>query len=170
MAESNENLTTDQQQAQTQQAQLDPQMQFMIHRVYLKDLSIESPNSPYVFQQEWHPEIEINLNVEHKEISDLVEHGYEVALVVRLTARLQEKTAILVEATESGIFTVTGATGEVLEHILMVLCPNILFAYVREIIADSMMRAGLQPVHLAPMNFDLLWEEHKKKSKGATQA
>ncbi len=142
------------------------QPEFFIHRIYVKDLSIELPNSPQVFVEEWRPEIELNIRIDHKAVTDLASDSYEVTLFLKVTAKLpQDKVAVLVELTEAGIFKVAGWHGEELDRMLGAFCPSIIFPYAREVIAESMARASLQPLHLAPINFDALYEERKKQQQ-----
>ena len=142
------------------------QPEFLIYRIYIKDLSIELPNSPSIFAKEWKPEIELNVKVDHQAVQDWANDTYEVMLALKLTAKLPEnQTALLIELIEAGLFKITGWQGENLENMLRAFCPNIIFPYAREIIADSMARTGLPPLHLAPINFDALYEQHKKQQQ-----
>lgn len=146
------------------------QPEFFIHRIYVKDLSIELPNSPGIFVMEWRPEIELNIRIEHKALADLAPDTYEVLLFLKVTAKLPgDKIGVLVELTEAGIFKVAGWEGENLERMLGAFCPSVIFPYAREVIADCMSRASLQPLHLAPINFDVFFDERKKQQNRGQQ-
>lgn len=135
---------------------------FAIQRIYTKDISLEMPQAPAIFASEWNPEVELNIKVDHHEISDLLQDGHEVSLEVTLNAKLPNKrTAILIELTQAGIFKITGWEGEELKRMLGAFCPGIIFPYAREQIADLMTRANLPPFHLAPINFDAFYEQRK---------
>lgn len=154
-------------------AKVDPtsnveQMQFMIQRVYLKDLSFEAPNTPEVFRQQWEPELSLDLNTTNR----LLEPGvYEVVLTVIATVKNQGSIAFLVEAKQAGIFTVQGAEADQLDHLLGSFCPNILFPYAREAITSEVIRASFPQLVLAPINFDALYlAQLEEKRKNATHA
>ena len=144
--------------------------QFMIQRIYTKDLSYETPNTPAVFQQQWEPELTLDLNTAHT----LLEEGvYEVVLTVTATVANQKTTAFLVEVKQAGIFTIQNAPQDQLDHLLSSFCPNILFPYAREAITSQVIRGSFPQLVLAPINFDALYmqkiaEEKEKKSAADT--
>jgi len=143
--------------------------QFMIQRIYVKDLSFETHNTPAVFQQKWEPEMSLDLNSEHT----LLEKGvYEVTLTVTATVKNQDATAFLVEVKQAGIFTIQGAPAEQLDHLLGSFCPSILFPYIREAITAEVIRGSFPQLVLAPINFDALYMqqlEEKQKAKAASE-
>jgi len=144
--------------------------QFMIQRIYVKDLSFETTNTPAVFQQKWEPELSLDLNAQHTLLEDGI---YEVSLTVTATVKNQSVTAFLVEVQQAGIFTIKGAAAEQLEHLLGSFCPNILFPYAREAITAEVIRGSFPQLVLAPINFDALYMqqmEEKQKAEATKEA
>ena len=129
-------------------------MQFLIQRVYTKNLSFETKHTPVIFQKNWEPELNLDINVQHSAMNDEI---YEVVLRVTATVKNLAETAFLVEVEQAGIFTIQGASGEQLNHILGSYCPSILFPYAREIISSTVSKGSFPPLVLAPINFDALY-------------
>lgn len=129
-------------------------VQFMIQRVYVKDLSYETVNAPAVFQQQWEPELSLDLNTSHTVLAD---DAYEVVLTITATVKNQAETAFLVEIQQAGIFTIRGAVPDQIEHLLASFCPNILFPYAREAISSEVARGSFPQLVLAPINFDAIY-------------
>jgi preprotein translocase subunit SecB len=129
---------------------------FSIDRIYVKDLSLENPGSPQSFTLQEQPQIEVGLRTRAEPVQPDV---YECVLTVTLTAKAGDKTLFLVEASQAGIFTIRGVPAEQLQPVLAINCPTILFPYVREVLADAVTRAGFPPVHLAPINFEGLYQQ-----------
>ncbi|MFP1779952.1 protein-export chaperone SecB [Lonsdalea quercina] len=127
---------------------------FQIQRIYTKDISFEAPKAPQVFQQEWSPEVKLDLDTASSQLADDV---YEVVLRVTVTALLGEETAFLCEVQQAGIFTVSGLEGPQLAHCLGAYCPNVLFPYARECITSLVSRGTFPQLNLAPVNFDALF-------------
>lgn len=138
------------------------QRQFSIQRIYTKDISFETPNSPEIFMKEWKPEINVNLN---NAIKDLGEGNIEVALTVTVTAKIEDHTAYLAEATQSGIFLARGIPEEEMGPMLGVYCPNVLFPYVREVLSDLITRGSFPQFLLAPVNFEALYAQQIQQQK-----
>lgn len=137
--------------------------QFMIQRVYVKDSSFETPNTPAVFQQQWEPELSLDVNNSHTLLEDNV---YEVVLTLTATVKNQNAVAFLAEVKQAGIFTIQGAPAEQLAHLLGSFCPSILFPYARETITSHVIRGSFPQLVLAPINFDALYMQHlEDKSK-----
>jgi preprotein translocase subunit SecB len=130
------------------------QGQFGIQKIYVKDLSFETPNSPMVFQEEWTPTVNMDIANSASRIS---EELCEVVLSVTVTVTSAEKTMYLVEAQQAGIFLISGFTDDVTNRMLATACPNILFPFAREMIADLVTRGGFPQLLLAPVNFDALF-------------
>ena len=131
-------------------------IQFSIEKIFVKDLSLENPGAPQSFQMTDAPQIEIGLRTRGEQIDkDL----YECVLTITVTARVGDKTVFLVEAAQAGIFGIRGVTPDQLQPVLAVHCPTVLFPYARETVADATMRAGFPPVQLAPINFDVLYQQ-----------
>lgn len=148
-------------QAMPDQAQ-QPEVNFMIQRLYLKDMSYETPNTPEVFQQKWEPELNLDLNISHKELENGV---YEVILSVTVTVTNQSATAFLIEIKQAGIFTIQGAADEQKNHLLESFCPGILFPYARELITSQVIRGSFPQLVLAPINFDALYMQKMQEKK-----
>ncbi|MGL9733387.1 MAG: protein-export chaperone SecB [Symbiopectobacterium sp.] len=127
---------------------------FQIQRIYTKDVSFEAPNAPQVFQQDWQPEVKLDLDTAS---SQLAEGVYEVVLRVTVTSMLGENTAFLCEVQQAGIFTVSGLEGTQLAHCLDAYCPNILFPYARECVTSMLTRGTFPQLNLEPVNFDALF-------------
>ena len=140
--------------------------QFMIQRIYVKDLSYETPNTPAVFQQQWEPELNLELNTSHTQIEQGV---YEVVLTVTATVANQKTTAFLVEIKQAGIFTIQGAPTNQLDHLLNSFCPNILFPYAREAITSQIIRGSFPQLVLAPINFDALYMQRLSEQQGQVE-
>jgi len=140
--------------------------QFMIQRIYIKDLSYETPNTPKVFQQQWEPELNLELNTTSTELEANV---YEVVLTVTATVANQKATAFLVEVKQAGIFTIQGAAGPQMDHLLNSFCPNILFPYAREAITSQVIRGSFPQLVLAPINFDALYMQQMEEKQKAKQ-
>ena len=139
-----------------QAAQQQPQPQFSIQRIYVKDASLETPNSPQIFTKEWKPEINLEMNTRTTPLSD--EH-FEVILTLTVTAKNEEETAFLVEVQQGGIFLVAGMNEQESGHALGAFCPSILFPYAREAIDTMVTKASFPPLMLAPVNFDALYAQ-----------
>lgn len=140
--------------------QQDLQHQFFIQRLYTKNISFESPNTPAIFQDEWEPELNLNLNVKH---AHLGEDTYEVILSVTTQVKNKDKVAFLVEVDQAGIFTIQGANDEQLEHVLGSFCPTLMFPYAREIISSEVVRGSFPPLVLSPVNFDAIFWQQKQQ-------
>ncbi len=146
--------------ASSQNTGTDKKMEFNIQRIYIKDLSFETPNSPQVFREKWQPQVDVELNVNTQ---NLGENNYEVKVSLTTTVKTEDKVAFLAEVQQAGIFTITGWSGDQLHRMLGSYCPNILFPYARETISDLVIRGGFPPLYLAPINFDHLYEQQLKQ-------
>jgi preprotein translocase subunit SecB len=129
---------------------------FHIQRIYLKDCSLEQPNSPEIFLEKATPDIDIEVNVSASRIQESV---FEVVVMGTVTIKQNEKVAILVEAKQAGIFEVVNFPEEQIDPIISIACPTIIYPYLRSNIADLISRAGFQPVHLSEINFQALYEQ-----------
>jgi preprotein translocase subunit SecB len=139
---------------------------FAIEKLYIKDASIEVPNAPEIFTLREAPQIGIELNNSAK---PLAEGFYDVSLQVTVTSKQEDKTAFLVEVTQSGIFQINNMPPQGLEMVLAITCPNILFPYAREAISDMTTKAGFQPVLLNPINFENLYIQQKQQQEQANK-
>lgn len=130
------------------------EQQFIIQRIYIKDVSFEAPNSPGVFTQDWNPDTNLDLNTQ---VNTLANDNYEVELAITITVKSGGKTAFLVEVKQAGVFFITGYEQDQLNHLLAAYCPNILFPYAREVIASMVSKGSFPELHLSPINFDALY-------------
>lgn len=136
---------------------------FIIEKIYTKDISFETPNSPQIFSVgEWSPEI--NLQLSNKGVK-LREGVHEVTLTITVTAKLKETTAYLVEVQQAGIFNMQGVGEQELAAIIGSYCPTILFPYARVVISDLVINGGFPQLVLNPVNFDALYAQHLKEMK-----
>lgn len=131
---------------------------FQIQRVYLKDMSLEQPNSPAIFLEQEAPNIEVAVDVG---VEALAETIFETVVTLTLTAKIKDKVAFLVEGKQAGIFEAANIPPEQLDPLLGIGCPNIVYPYLRANIADMITRAGFPPVHLAEINFQAMYEQQQ---------
>lgn len=143
--------------ADTENTNNTPEQQFAIQKIYVKDVSFESPNAPLSFTEEWQPQSNLELNTNGQAIDDNI---MEVVLSLTVTVTNNDKTAYLVEVQQCGLFHIAGFTDEEKAHMLGSFCPNILFPYARETVSDLVTRGGYPPLLLAPVNFDALYAQH----------
>lgn len=137
-----------------------PQQAFGIQKIYTKDISFESPNSPAIFTHEFQPQLSVDLNVESKKLQDDV---YHVVIRVTATTKVEENTAFLCEVEQAGIFTLQGFNDAELSYMLGVQCPNALFPYARETISDLVTRGGFPQLLLEPVNFEAMYANHMQQ-------
>ncbi|MCC6868872.1 MAG: protein-export chaperone SecB [Burkholderiales bacterium] len=137
-------------------AEAAPQPSFAIERIYVKDLSVENPGAPQSFQLAEAPQIEIGLRTRAEQVAPDV---YECVLTITVKATTGDRTVFLVEASQAGLFTVRGVPATDIQPVLGIACPNVLFPYARETIADAIGRTGFPAVHLAPINFEALYQQ-----------
>jgi preprotein translocase subunit SecB len=140
---------------------------FQIQRVYLKDLSLEQPNSPQVLLEQGQPQVEINLTLGAETISEAM---YEVTVMATVTTRINDKTLFLVEAKQGGIFEIRNIPDEQLKQILGIACPNIVYPYLRAIVSDVCTRAGFPPVVLSEVNFQAMYEAQQAEVQAQAAA
>ena len=148
-------------------AEQDTQPGFGIEKLYVKDASIEVPNAPQIFTERTAPQVNVELGNSAQKLDEGI---FEVAIKVTVTAKIGDKTAFLVEATQAGIFAIRNVPAENLEPILAVTCPNILFPYAREAVSDMVTRAGFAAVLLNPINFEALYMQQKQQAENAAKA
>lgn len=145
-----------------QPQQQQPQPQFGIQKIYLKDLSLEIPNAPQIFLQQEAPDIDIQVHNSAAAL-DAANGLYEAVLTVTVTAKVQDKTAFLVETAQAGIFQILNLPPQELEAVLAILCPNTLMPYARETVSSVLIRAGFPPVVLQHMSFDAAYQERLRQ-------
>ncbi len=138
---------------------------FNIEKLYVKDLSLEIPHAPGIFLERENPQIELQLQSQAGQIEEGV---YEVVVTVTVTAKLAEKDKImfLIEAKQAGIFQARNIPADEIETVLAVLCPNILYPYLREVVSDAAVRGGFAPVILNPVNFEAIYQQQKQQQAG----
>src|SRR3954466_11883353 len=123
---------------------------FQIQRVYLKEASLEQPNSPAILLEQEQPAVDIQLGVEAGQAAEGV---YEVCVTATITTKIKDKTVFLVEAKQAGIFEIRNLPSDQINPVLGIACPQIAYPYLRATVADIVTRAGFPPVHLAELNF-----------------
>jgi preprotein translocase subunit SecB len=136
---------------------------FSIEKIYVKDASLEAPNSPQVFFEPTQPQVEVQLQNTAERIAEAL---YEVVVTVTVTAKAGDRTCFLVEGAQAGIFQIRNVPDGELESILGIACATILFPYARETVADLIARAGFPPIHLAPVNFEAMYAARKQAEAG----
>jgi preprotein translocase subunit SecB len=134
---------------------------FQIQRIYLKDLSLEQPNSPQILLEQQQPQVEINLALAAEPV---VEGIYEVAVTATVTTKVGDKTLFLVEAKQAGIFEIRHIPQEQLQQIIGIACPQIVYPYLRAVISDVCTRAGFPPVLLSEVNFQAMFEAQRQQA------
>lgn len=148
----------------TEAAQEANQPVFNIEKIYVKDLSLEIPHAPHIFLERENPQIDVQLDTMTEKIEADV---YEVSITNTVTAKIGEKVMFLIEVKQAGIFRLSNLPKDDIEPVLAVMCPNILFPYLREVVSNLTVRAGFAPVMLNPVNFDLLYHQHKQQQVAA---
>lgn len=129
---------------------------FQIQRVYLKDASLEQPNSPQVFLEQEAPNMEVAVDVGAEMLAEGI---FESTVTITVTAKVKDKVAFLVEGKQAGIFEARNIPAEQLDPLLGIGCPNIVYPYLRANIADLITRAGFPPVHLSEINFEAFYQQ-----------
>lgn len=149
---------------QTHAAAAERAQVFQLQRVYLKDASLELPHAPQIFLEQEAPQVDVQLEVTHDKVLDGI---YEVIVRATTTARIKDKVLFLVEAKQGGIFEMRGIPNEQFDAIVGIVCPGIVYPYLRANIADLINRTGLPPIHLAEINFEALYQQRLAQQPGA---
>ena len=136
---------------------------FQIQRVYLKDVSLEQPNSPAILLEQESPTVDIQLGVDATPVADGL---FEVTVTATVQTRIQDKTVFLVEAKQAGIFEIRNLPEEQMGAVMGIACPQIVYPYLRGNVADLIQRAGFPPVHLAEINFQAMYEQQQAQAAG----
>ena len=144
-----------------------PQQVFVIQKIYTKDVSFESPNTPELFTTEFQPALSMDLNVESKLLEGDI---YHVIVRVTATTKVDETTAFLCEVEQAGIFTLSGFDDAELSYMLGVQCPTALFPYARETVSDLVARGGFPQLLLEPVNFESMYHEHMQQRQNEAEA
>jgi preprotein translocase subunit SecB len=143
-----------------------PQAQFALQRIFVKDVSFESPKAPEVFRGQWQPKVNLELNSSHNSMENDL---YEVTLKITITARNEtDEVMYLTEVQQSGIFLIKGLENAALMQTLGAFCPSVLFPYARETIDGLVIKGSFPPLMLAPVNFDAIYEQSRQKREEST--
>ena len=145
-------------------AEADSNPVFQIQRVYLKDLSLEQPNSPQILLEQQQPQVDINLALSAEGVSEGL---FEVCVTATVTTKVGERTLFLVEAKQAGIFEIRNVPQEQLQGVVSVVCPQILYPYLRAIVSDVCTRAGFPPILLTEVNFQAMYEAQQQQQATA---
>ena len=137
---------------------------FQIQRIYLKEASLEQPNSPAILLEQEQPSVDIQLGVEANPVADGV---YEICVTATVQTKIKDKTVFLVEAKQAGIFEIRNLPQDQMGPIMGIACPQIVYPYLRGNVADLIQRAGFPPVHLAEINFQAMYEQQQAQAAGA---
>ena len=140
-------------------AELDPV--FQIQRVYLKEASLEQPNSPAILLEQEQPSVDIQLAVDATPVAEGI---FEVGVTATVQTKIQDKTVFLVECKQAGIFEIRHLPEEQMGPIMGIACPQIVYPYLRANVADIITRAGFPPVHLAEINFQAMYEQQQAEA------
>ena len=140
---------------------------FQIQRLYLKDLSLEQPNSPQILLEQAAPQVDINLALGAAPIAEGV---YEVTVTATVTTKVNDKTLFLVEAKQAGIFEIRNIPEDQLQQIIGIACPGIVYPYLRAVVSDVCTRAGFPPVLLTEVNFQAMFEQQRAQAAVAAAA
>ncbi len=138
------------------------QATFTIQKIYTKDISFETPNSPNIFREEWKPELDLQLSNTYNQLDD---DTHEITLSVTVTAKVEDKVAFLVEVQQAGVFTLRGYSSEEMGPLVGSYCPNTLFPFAREVISDIVLKGGFPQLVLAPVNFDALYMQQIEQAQ-----
>ena len=134
---------------------------FQIQRVYLKEASLEQPNSPAILLEQEQPSVDIQLGVEANPVAEGV---YEVCVTATVQTKIKDKTVFLVEAKQAGIFEIRNLPEDQMGPIMGIACPQIVYPYLRGNVADLIQRGGFPPVHLAEINFQAMYEQQQAQA------
>ena len=140
---------------------------FQIQRVYLKEASLEQPNSPAILLEQEQPAVDIQLGVEATPVAEGV---FEVSVTATVHTKVKDKTVFLVEAKQAGIFEIRNVPEDQMGQIMGIACPQIVYPYLRGNVADLIQRAGFPPVHLSEINFQAMFEQQQQQAQAAANA
>jgi preprotein translocase subunit SecB len=138
---------------------------FQIQRVYLKEASLEQPNSPAILLEQEQPGVDIQLGVEAAPVAEGI---FEVCVTATVQTRIQDRTVFLAECKQAGIFEIRNLPEDQMGPIMGIACPQIVYPYLRGNVADLIARGGFPPVHLAEINFQAMYEQQQAEAAGAS--
>ena len=138
-------------------------------KIYIKDVSLETPNSPTVFTQEWQPKLNFDIGQKVTKVSD--DGAYEVVLILTATTTVDDVTAYLAEVHQAGIFTIQNTEPQQLDHLLSVFCPQMLYPFACAVLTDLVTRGGFPQLVLAPLNFEAIYQQrlHEAQQHAAAE-
>ena len=137
---------------------------FNIEKIYVKDLSVEVPNAPAIFLERDAPQMEMQINTQSAQVDEGI---YQSIITLTISAKINDKTAFVVELQQGGIFRIQNLPPEALEPALAIGCPNILFPYARESVSDAVLKAGFPPLLLQPVTFEALYLQQQQAASQA---
>lgn len=151
-----------------------PEPRLTIERIYLRDVSFESPQAPAIFAREWQPQVQVDINARNQALADAGAQGgadgtgeqserFEVVLTLTLEAKHDDVAAMIVEVQQAGIFRLQSMDAALREHVLATACPAALFPYLRETLDSLAVKGSFPPIQLAPVNFEALYAEAKRR-------
>ncbi len=145
-----------------------PQQQISLQKIYVKDISFETPNSPEIFfqQTQSQPVVDIQVGIE---VAQPNQQFYEVILSVTVTVSLSDKTAFLAEIKQAGLFSLVGFDESQTHYILNSYCPNTLFPFAREAVSDLVTRGGFPQLLIEPINFDAMYQMQLQQQQADEQ-
>jgi preprotein translocase subunit SecB len=141
-----------------------PEQSFSLQKLFLKDLSFESPMTPDIFTQQWRPQVKLDLNISNNRLPN---DNFEVILKLTLTANVEDKVALLIEVQQAGVFLIKGLDDETLRQVLSIGCANILFPYAREAIDSLALKGGFPAFQLQPINFEAMYMQQMQQQAPA---
>jgi preprotein translocase subunit SecB len=144
----------------------DQQPAFNIQRVYLKDLSLEQPNSPQILLEQGQPNIDSNPALQAQPLAEGI---FEIEVTATVTAKMADKTMFLIEGKQAGIFEIRNIPEDQMGPIIGIACPQIVYPYLRAVIADVVSRAGFPPVHLVEVNFQAMYESQQQAQRAQAE-
>ena len=133
---------------------------FQIQRMYLKDLSLEQPNSPQILLEQAQPQVDINLGMAADTVADGI---FEVTVTATVTTKVKDKVLFLVEAKQAGIFEIRHVPQEQMQGIISIVCPQMIYPYLRAIVSDVCTRAGFPPILLTEVNFQAMFQAQQEQ-------
>ena len=136
--------------------------QYMVQRIYVKDLSLECPLGAAVFGKTWQPEVKVDLNVRNNSLGDGV---YEVILTITSTTKLGDDVANLIEVQQAGLFKLSNFPEQQIGPVLGIACPNLLYPYAREVIDSTAIKGGFPAIGLQPVNFEQLYKQQLERQQ-----
>ena len=146
-----------------------PQKQLVLQKIYVKDLSFESPKAPMVFTTNVSPQTQLNVRSSAQQVAPDTQ---EVTLTITVEAKDKDTTLFLAEVAQSGIFLIQGYTADEVSMIVGSFCPNTLYPFAREAISDLVSKGGFPPLLLQPLNFDAIYAQavQERAARGAAGA